>query len=199
VSGTLILASGSASRQEMLRAAGVAFEIVVPDIDEDAAKDRLMRGGAGSGEIAGTLAELKAVAVSHSRPGALVLGADQVLDCGGQLFNKSRNRAEARATLSALRGRRHQLLSAAVLAQEGAPVWRDLQIAELWMRDFSDAFLEDYLKREGDTLLSSVGCYRIEGRGVQLFTRISGDTFVIRGLALLAVLAALREFQRIVT
>jgi septum formation protein len=199
VSGGLVLASGSASRQEMLRAAAIPFEVATPDVDEDAAKDRLLRSGADSEEIAGTLAELKATSVSRSRPRALVLGADQVLDCGGQLFSKARNRAEARATLTALRGRRHRLLSAAVLAQGGAPVWRELQIAELWMRDFSDDFLEDYLDQEGDTLLSSVGCYRIEARGVQLFTQISGDTFVIRGLPLLGVLAALREFHHVAT
>jgi septum formation protein len=191
----LVLASGSASRQEMLREAAVPFEIVLPDVDEDAAKETLTRRGAGSAEIARALAELKAVAGSRSRPDALVLGADQILDCEGRLFSKASTRKEAAATLRALRGRKHQLLSAAVLVRNGAPVWQGLEAADLWMRDFSDDFLEDYLKQEGDTLLSSVGCYRIEGPGVQLFTRISGDTFVIRGLPLLGVLAALREFK----
>jgi septum formation protein len=195
----LILASGSASRQEMLRAAGVPFEIVVPDVDEEAPKQDLLQRGASSGQVAAKLAEIKALAVSQGRPGDLVLGADQVLDCTGKLFSKARSRGEAKTTLSSLRGRKHQLLSAAALARDGEVIWRALEIAELWMRDYSDDFLEDYLAREGDTLLASVGCYRIEGRGVQLFTRVSGDTFVIRGLPLLGVLAALRQFQHIAT
>jgi septum formation protein len=191
----LILASGSASRREMLRAANIPFEIVLPDVDEDAVKAELMKEGADSARVAASLAEIKAVHVSRGRGGAFVLGADQVLDCEGRSFSKAASRDEARAALKALRGRKHRLISAAVLARDGTPVWRDSQSAELWMRDFSDDFLEDYLEAEGDTLLASVGCYRIEGRGVQLFASVSGDSFVIRGLPLLDVLAALREFH----
>jgi septum formation protein len=177
----------------MLRAAAITFEVAVPDVDEETAKARLLREGADRVRIADALAELKAVETSRRRPEALVLGADQVLDCEGRIFSKAASLDEARAALRALRGRKHRLTSAAVLARDEKPVWRDNGTAELWMRDFSDEFLEDYLTAEGDRLLSSVGCYRIEGRGAQLFSRVNGDSFVIRGLPLLPVLEALRE------
>jgi septum formation protein len=155
-------------------------------------RDSLLAEGAKPRAIADALAELKAVRISGRHPGAVVLGSDQVLVCETRLFSKADSLAAARATLSELRGRKHQLISAAVLAQDGKPIWRSVESADLWMRGFSDAFLDDYLAETGDSILGSVGCYHIEGRGLQLFSRIAGDVFVIRGLPLLSVLDALR-------
>ena len=190
-----VLASGSASRQAMLTAAGVPFTVEVPRVDEELVRDSLLQDGAQPRAIADALAELKAVRVSARYPEAVVLGSDQVLVCDGRLYGKAGSLAAARATLADLRGRKHQLISAAVLAQGGRPVWRTVESADLWMRAFSDAFLDDYLAQTGDSILGSVGCYHIEGRGLQLFSRIAGDVFVIRGLPLLSVLDALRVNQ----
>jgi septum formation protein len=189
-----ILASSSSSRRMMLEAAGVPFTVVAPNVDEDAMKDILTAKGAEGGAIADALAEAKAVAVSQQHGDALVLGADQVLVCGGQIFSKAEDETEAKETLLALRDAEHELISAAVLARGGATVWRRSESARLRMRDFSDDFLHDYLTAELPDILGSVGCYRIEGRGAQLFTEVQGDQFCIRGLPLLAVLNALREF-----
>jgi septum formation protein len=187
-----ILASGSASRQAMLTAAGVPFTVDVPRLDEESVRDSLLAQGAEPRAIADALAELKAVRISARHPNAVVLGSDQVLVCETRLYGKADSLAAARATLSELRGRKHRLISAAVLAQDGKPIWRSVESADLWMRGFSDAFLDDYLAQTGDSILGSVGCYHIEGRGLQLFSRIAGDAFVIRGLPLLSVLDALR-------
>jgi septum formation protein len=143
--------------------------------------------------IAGALAELKARRVSASDGEGLVLGADQVLVCEDTLFSKPETHAAARSQLQRLRGRPHQLLTAAVLARAGTPLWRHVDVSTLWMRSFSDAFLEAYLAQEGDAVLGSVGCYRLEGMGVQLFERIDGDYFSILGLPLVPLLAALRQ------
>ena len=189
----LVLASGSASRQAMLRAAGVPCEIMVPQVEEGVARQALLAEGAAGREVADALAELKATHISARRPEALVLGADQVLVCDGRLFSKAASRQEARTVLQSLRGKRHQLISAVVLAKAGGPIWHAADTADLWMRDFSDAFLDGYLERAGAAILGSVGCYHIEGEGVQLFARVRGDQFTIRGLPLLPLLAALRE------
>jgi septum formation protein len=189
----LILASGSAVRAAMLANAGVLHEIRVADVDEDAAKKRLLAERADMRVVAEALAELKALHVSAVDPGALVLGADQVLAFEGRLLSKAKSMSEAHEILSQLRGKTHELLSAAVLAKAGAPVWKHVGRAVLHMRNFSDGFLDDYLASEGDDLLKGVGCYRIEGRGVQLFERIEGDNFTIMGLPLLPLLGALRE------
>jgi septum formation protein len=138
------------------------------------------------------LAESKALAVSARHPSALVLGCDQVLVCEGKLFNKAMDATEAGATLRALRGWTHELISAAVIAKDQELTWRCTDVARLTMRDFSDAFLESYLQAELPDILGSVGCYRIEGRGAQLFARVEGDQFTIRGLPLIPLLAALR-------
>ena len=189
----LVLASGSASRQAMLRDAGVGFEVLVPQVDEEAVRESLLAEGADGRAVADALAELKATRISARVPGALVLGADQVLVCDGRLFSKAASRDAARDILRSLRGKRHQLISAAVLAKAGGPVWRTIDTADLWMRDFSDAVLDAYLERAGEAVLGSVGCYHIEGEGVQLFARVAGDQFTIRGLPLLPLLGALRE------
>jgi septum formation protein len=185
-----ILASSSSSRRAMLAAAGVEFTTVAPAIDEDAVRAQMP--GARADAVAEQLAERKALAVSAHHPGALVLGCDQVLVCNGKLFNKAMDEVEAGATLRALRGGRHELISAAVIAKGDNVTWRCTEVARLEMRAFSDAFLREYLQEELPDILGSVGCYRIEGRGAQLFTRVEGDQFTIRGLPLIPLLDELR-------
>lgn len=189
----LILASGSASRREILSAAGVSFDVMAPDIDESSAKASLAVERAGADIVAATLAEMKARKIAAIHRDALILGCDQVLACGGQLFDKARSVAEADAVLRELRGREHELTTATVLVRDDRAVWRHTERAQLWMRDFSDVFLEAYLVDEAEHILSSVGCYHVEGHGIQLFERIEGDHFTIRGLPLIPLLAALRE------
>ncbi len=188
----VVLASTSASRSTLLRNAGVAFESVSPGVDEDAAKAALLGEGAGPRDIADALAELKAIRVSGRRPG-LVIGADQTLDLDGELIDKAGSLDEARDRLIRLRGRRHRLHSAVVVARDGSPIWREVQTASLEVRDFSDDFLDSYLARLGPAVLSSVGCYHLEGEGVQLFHRIEGDYFAILGLPLNGLLDLLRR------
>jgi septum formation protein len=186
-----ILASGSTSRAQILRGAGVPFTIEPAHIDEDSVKAEMH--GKSSQAVAEALAERKALHVSTIHPHALVLGADQVLMLGDELMSKAETVGVAATHLRKLRGKQHQLIGALVLAKNGAPVWRHTEISTLWMRDFSDAFLDGYLKAEGDAVLGSVGCYRFEGLGAQLFVRVEGDYFSILGLSLLPLLAALRD------
>ncbi len=185
----LVLASASVSRARMLTAVGVPFTIDPADIDEGGAKAT----GAPPAVVAENLAGQKAVAVSMRHPEAWVLGADQVMVFEGGLVSKCRDLDEARALLMRLSGHTHELLSAAALAQTGTVVWRALGRAKLRVRTLSEAYIDQYLAREGKALLSGVGCYRMEERGAQLFDTVKGDYFSILGLPLLPVLAALRE------
>ncbi len=189
----LILASGSAIRAQLLEQAGVAFEIVRPHVDEEAVRVSLKGENASLDRVAEVLAEMKAQRVSNAHHGALVIGSDQLLAFEGEAVGKSVDIGGARALLQRLRGKEHQLIGATVLVKDGAVIWRHLAVSRLWLREFSNAFLEDYLAAEGEAALSSVGCYRLEGLGAQLFSRIDGDYFAVLGLALLPLLAALRE------
>lgn len=188
----LILASKSKSRATVLRAAGLSFEQIGSGVDEEALKDALRAEGASVARQADLLAETKALKVSISHNG-VVLGCDQMLDLDGQGLDKVSTRAEAADILRRLRGKTHILQSAIVACVEGAPVWRHLSQPRLRVRNFSDAFLEDYLDTIGDAAFESVGCYQIEGLGAQLFDRIEGDYFSILGMPLLPLMQWLRD------
>jgi septum formation protein len=189
----IVLASQSAARRAMLTAAGVVHDALPAHIDEDGVTAGLQAEGASPERIADALAELKAVKISRRLPGLLVLGADSVVvTAAGTLIAKPETRPRAEAQLRQLAGTTHRLVSAAVIAENGTPVWRAGGSARLTMRPLSDDFIAGYLDAEGDAVLGCVGCYRIEGLGAQLFSRIDGDQFVIRGLPLLAVLDYLR-------
>jgi septum formation protein len=192
VTSGVVLASKSSARRAVLDGAGVPYEAAAAGVDEEAVKAGMLAEGANAREIADALAELKAIKVSRSRP-EFVVGADQTLEFEGRLYDKAETLAEARARLQALRGKPHKLHSAVVVAKDGAPIWREVVTATLTMRDFSDAFLDDYLAAEGEAALGSVGCYRLEGLGVQLFSKIDGDYFTILGLPLMGLLDLLRR------
>ena len=189
---SVILASKSAARRAVLDGAGVPYEALVAGVDEDAVKASLLAEGAGPRDIADALAELKAIRVSRGRR-EFVIGSDQTLDLDGQLYDKADSVEAARERLKLLRGKTHRLHSAVVVAKEGTPIWREVVTASLTMREFSDAFLEAYLASEGPHALGSVGCYRLEGPGAQLFSKIEGDYFAILGLPLMGLLDLLRR------
>lgn len=192
MSAPIILASKSAARTTVLRGAGVAFEIHVSGVDEDAVKVSLLDQGGTPRDVADALAELKAVKISRGRPG-FVIGADQTLEFEGGLYDKAQTVEAARDRLKLLRGKPHRLHSAVVVAKDGQPIWREVVTCTLTMREFSDDFLEAYLIAEGEEALGSVGCYRLESHGAQLFSKIEGDYFAILGLPLLGLLELLRR------
>jgi septum formation protein len=187
----LILASKSAARRAMLENAGVSFEVRVAGVDEDAIKATCDDLDAAA--LAVRLAEAKALAVSRENETAWVLGSDQTLAFDGGLVSKAPTIEAARERLSAMRGRAHQLHSAAALAIKGEVAWSGVDAVEMRMRNFSDAFLDAYLAAEGEALLSCVGAYRLEGLGSQLFEAVEGDYFTVLGLPLWPVLAELRR------
>ena len=188
--GELVLASASSFRRRMLEAAGLSFRVVPAEVDEAGIRRRMATSDLA--RIAETLAQAKAVAVSKALPEAVVIGADQVLAFGNQLFNKPKDLGEARAQLKRLRGNQHYLHTAVALAQAGKVLWSHVETARLVMRPFSDPFLDRYLAEVGTRACQTVGAYEIEGCGIQLFERIEGDSFTVIGLPLLALLAELR-------
>ena len=189
----VILASASTARAALLRAAGVEFTVEPATIDEAPRKRQARANGNSPIECAAALAAAKALWISQRHPAALVIGADQILAADSEWFDKPADQAEARAQLQRLRGRTHILATAACAMRAGVPIWRASSAPEMTMRQFSDAFIEAYIAAEGDALLGTVGGYRLEGRGVQLFSRISGDHFAVLGLPLLKLLDFLRE------
>lgn len=185
------LASGSASRRNLLANAGVDASMVRPGVDEEALKAALRAEGAPVRDQAMALAELKAVRVSQSTDG-LVIGGDQMLALGDEAFDKPKDLAGARDHLRRLSGKAHTLETALVVCEQGAPVWRHLARPRLQMRQLSEPFIESYVGRCGEALLSTVGAYQLESLGSQLFTQIEGDYFSILGLPLLPLLDYLR-------
>lgn len=187
----LILASGSTIRAQLLRQAGLEFDVVKPRVDEEMLRDTLLAEGTSSRDIADALAEMKALRVSEKHPEALVIGCDQVLDLKGQILSKPATRADAETQLMQLRGQKHSLLSAIVIADAGKPIWRHIGQVRLFTRDFSDDWLQGYLDRNWPDIAESVGGYKLEKEGVRLFSRIDGDYFTVLGLPLLDLLSYL--------
>ena len=189
----VVLASASSARAAVLRAAGIDVILAPAHIDEGEIKQGLRAENAEAGDAATVLAELKARRVAAKFPDALIIGADQILVCEGEWFDKPVDIDDARAHLRALRGKTHGLATSAVVLRGGERIWHHIETPKLTMRSFSDAFIDDYLAREGDDALQSVGAYRLEGIGAQLFTRVEGDFFTILGLPLLPLIGFLRE------
>jgi septum formation protein len=190
----LVLASGSAARRQLLLNAGLAFDVVPADIDEDAVRD-VMMGVAPHQQIAVVLAQTKALSVAAANPGAIVIGSDQILSTGEEILSKPGSREGARGTLRMLRGRTHWLHSGVAVAAGDDLVWHTVESAALTMRDVTDAEIERYLDAVGESVFGCVGAYQIEGAGVRLFERVEGDHFTIMGMPLLPLLAQLRRMN----
>lgn len=192
---TLILASKSPVRHEILLEAGILHEIMVSEVDEDAIKTHLADRGLKPNNFAAHLAFAKADKVSRNVPDALVLGADQTLIFNDEIYSKPKTVADAKARLKDMRGRWHHLQTAACLLKDGRVLWQVTAKADLKMRSFSDDFLDSYLESTKDTVCETVGGYRIEDKGLQLFERIEGDHYTILGLPLLSLIHALQDWD----
>jgi septum formation protein len=187
----LVLASGSAARRALLTDAGLRFDVVVPDIDEAAVKFATRNGGGQAEQAALALASMKAAAVTDRE--AVVIGCDQILVCGTSWFDKPATAEVARHQLNSLRGRSHTLVTAVACHRGGERVWRHVEAPKLTMRPFSGAFLDAYMRAEGDAVLTTVGAYRLEGLGAHLFDAIEGEHASILGLPLTKLLGFLRQ------
>jgi len=190
---TLILASASETRRALLANAGLSFEVIPAAIDERAAEAPLLKAGAPLDDVALALAMAKAVSVSETRPGSLVIGADQVLELDGERMTKAEDMEAARRQLLKLSGRTHLLHAAVACARDGEIVWQHAETAEMTMRRLLPEVIGRYLAAVGEEGLKSVGCYQLERRGAQLFDAVEGDFFAILGLPLLPLLAFLRS------
>ena len=195
----IILASESQIRKKLLLQAEVNFQPIAAKIDEDTIKESLKDEGAKPKDISDALAEYKAIRVANNFPTDIIIGCDQILVCGNEIISKARTLNDAKETLKLLRGKSHQLLSSAVIYDNNKPVWRTTSRAQLFMRDFTDEYLEYYIQTSGIDILSSVGCYLLENNGVNLFNRIQGDYFTVLGFPLLEVLDFLRKRELIRT
>ncbi|MCG8357556.1 MAG: Maf family protein [Kiloniellales bacterium] len=195
----LVLASASPSRRRLLAEAGVALQWDEARVDESEVKDALKAEGAEPEQVAETLSELKAQRVSRRHPGALVIGADQMMECGGIWFDKPSDLDHAAAHLRALSGRAHRLLTSVCVVRDGQRLWHHNDQARLTMRSLSGRFVADYLEAVGEAALGSVGAYQLEGLGAQLFSRVEGDYFTILGLPLLPLLDFLRHHRAVPT
>jgi len=189
----IILASASQSRAALLAGAGIDVLIEPADIDESSVKDDGLRTQASADTVAALLARQKAQKISAAHPNAFVIGADQMLDCGGKWLDKPNSLTAAGDTLRLLRGKSHELVASVSVVHEGKEIWALTDRAKLLMRDFSDDFLDTYLSNVGDDVMLSVGAYQLEGVGAQLFERIDGDYFTVLGLPLLPLLGFLRD------
>ena len=194
----VILASGSAIRRKLMTDAGLKFEVISKPVDEAAIKESMLAEAARPRDIADALAEAKSMRVSRVENG-LVIGADQIMVMDNKLFDKPKDTEQARERLKLMRGKTHYLFGAVVICENGNPVWRHMANTKLTMRAFSDEFLEDYLEKEGELVTKSVGAYRFEGLGSQLFSHVEGDFFSILGLSLLPVMDYLRVRGAIVS
>ena len=187
----LLLASTSAIRRHVLTEAGIGVTALAARVDEEAIRQALLAEGASPQDVADTLAESKARKIADKHPQDLVLGCDQVLDFDRKIITKAESLDQVRAQLLMLRGKTHRLLSAAVLYDQGRPIWRHVATARLTMRDFSDSYLDGYLARNWPDVSDSVGGYKLEREGSRLFATIEGDFFTILGLPLLPLMAYL--------
>jgi septum formation protein len=195
----LVLASASTARAGLLAAAGIDFRIEPAELDEGFLKQACRAQGRGAAECALALAEAKARQVAGRCGRAVVIGADQLLVCGEVWFDKPADLGQARTQLQALRGRTHELVAAVCAVQDGSRIWHAVRRPQLTMRQFTNAFLDDYILAEEADILGSVGAYRLEGRGIQLFEHIEGDYFAILGLPLLELLGFLRTKGMIIS
>lgn len=193
----LILASASASRQMLMRNAGLKFSSVPANIDERALDTKLEKDGAGPEIIALELAKAKAIAVSILHPEAFVIGSDQTMSLGNRVYHKPKDVTQAHANILSLSGKTHRLNSGVALAKNGTVIWHTVSIANMTVRELSSDYVSRYLERSGLKVLSSVGAYQLEGEGIQLFSSIEGDYFTVLGLPLLPLLTQLRELELI--
>jgi septum formation protein len=193
----LVLASSSPFRRMLMENAGLIFEAQAAGIDERAIEAPLEKSGATPDQVALVLAEAKAKEVSRHFGGALVIGSDQTMSLGSEVFHKPKDITEAANHLRTLAGKTHRLNSAIAIVRDGTVLWRHISHAELTMRPFADDFIARHLDRVGTKSLASVGAYQLEGEGIQLFEKIDGDYFTILGLPMLPLLAKLRELEAI--